>query len=530
MKKTFIVTLLMAVCCVFLFGTGGAPEGDVPRYEYVAIGPAPLAVDRDELKYYDEAKAVLDKQTTAALGFTIDVTDLSQSGMAVNQLIQLSAAGGDPIHIVQGTGEMGGATEWRPMWIEIEDMVEEHAPHYMRLVTEFNPMLLNAFSDKDGNLMGMPHLVRMRGINYEFNKDLIDKLGVTMPKDKFGMTFDKLEELGKAFRSKVPDGLGIMWYHSFKTFLGAFEKDISMSNWNPQGYINYFDHDEGIWKDWIDSDYFEDSVKLFDKFLKNGYYHNSLGEPSGTERHQGFVRGTVLGLDDQGWYGGNPVYKEWIKEDPANEEKIMVYSVASKKQPIWSCGFRGLFFTKRNDNADKYIQFLNWVSKSEANYNLARYGILGTTFEIAQVDGNPSLRIPASERTEAITEPHQLIGFETRWILGNYDKQYERAGLTYAANEINDLNDSLTPQNATVEPYVFARFTYTPDEQQKVADSFGFITSAWFDAVLMDMDMPVAEKIRKGKEIYEEFYKMGGGIYIEKTNEFYKANPDLAPK
>ena len=76
---------------------------------------------------------------------------------------------------------------------------------------------------------------------------------------------------------------------------------------------------------------------------------------------------------------------------------------------------------------------------------------------------------------------------------------------------------------------MFARFVYTPEEQQKVADSFAFITSEFFDGVLMDRNMDVEEKIARGREIYAEFRKMGGGIYVDKTNEYYQANPDLKP-
>lgn len=537
-KRETIAVLLAALATPLLFATAEGEEGGegtVPHYEYVIIGPAPQAIERSELKHYDEVKAALDEKMAAELGFTIDVTDLSQAGMAVNQLIQLSAAGGDPIHIVQGTGEMGGATEWAPMWIPVEGLVEEHAPDYLELVNDYNPLLLETFSDKDGNLAGLPHLVRMRGLIYLFNQDLIDKLGVELPplpEGRFDLTFDHLEQLGEAFNREVPDGMGIMWYHTFKTFLGAFEDNISMSNWNPQGYVNYFDQEEGIWKDWVDSEYYEDAVRLFDKFLKKGYYWHSLAEPSGTERDRGFINGTILGRDGQGWYGGNPTYKEWINEDPANETKILVYGVASKKQPIWSAGFRGLFFTKRNtqEQLEKYLQFINWISKDEANYNLARHGIEGLTFEIEQTaGGDTSLHIPESEMTDTIQEPYQLMGFEHRWLLGNYDRRYERAGLTFAGNEIHDLFDALNAQNSTIEPYVFARFVYTPEEQQKVADSFAFITSEFFDGVLMDRDMDVEEKIARGREIYAEFRKMGGGIYIEKTNEYYQANPGLRP-
>jgi ABC-type glycerol-3-phosphate transport system substrate-binding protein len=226
---------LVAAGCVV--PTPAAPEAEAPAATEAPAAEAP-AGEKVQVRYvamdYDEnmkpdTQAVIDAFNASQdqVEATLDVVSWGQG----HELLVTQISGGQPPDLANVSAQWQGEWEGIDEVMPLDDYLSEE------FLSNFVPSMLAAFTNKDGQLMGMPYFLDPRIMYYR--TDLFEAEGLAAP-----TTWDEVIAAGQALHnppdmtgygqtfSGKSDGLDYWWYAWF----GAVGADGDLSIWTEDGH------------------------------------------------------------------------------------------------------------------------------------------------------------------------------------------------------------------------------------------------------------------------------------------------------
>jgi ABC-type glycerol-3-phosphate transport system substrate-binding protein len=229
---------LVAAGCVV--PTPAAPEAEAPAATEAPAAEAPagekasirlMVMDYDE-NMKPDTQAVVDAFNASQdeIEATLDVVAWGPG----HDILVTQISGGQPPDLsnvsAQWQGEWEGIDEVMPL----DDLIPEE------FLANFVPATLDAFTNKDGQLMGMPYFLDPRATYYR--KDLFEEAGLNPPQ-----TWDDVIAAGQALHnppdmtgtgltfSRKSDDMDYWWYAWF----GVNGADANLSIWTEDGHSRY---------------------------------------------------------------------------------------------------------------------------------------------------------------------------------------------------------------------------------------------------------------------------------------------------
>jgi len=229
---------LVAAGCVV--PTPAAPEAEAPAAEAPSgekVGIRLMVMDYDE-NMKPDTQAVIDAFNAGQdeVEATLDVVSWGQG----HDLLVTQISGGQPPDLCNVSAQWQGEWEGIGEVMPLGDYVSQD------FLSNFVPTMLAAFTNKDGQLMGLPYFLDPRIMYYR--TDLFEAEGLAAP-----TTWDEVITAGQALHNPPDmtgygqtyamksDGLDYWWYAWF----GAVGADGDLSVWTEDGH-NKFNTPEAI--------------------------------------------------------------------------------------------------------------------------------------------------------------------------------------------------------------------------------------------------------------------------------------------
>lgn len=201
-----------------------APAGERAKVRYVAM-------DYDE-NMKPDTQAVVDAFNASQdeVEATLDVVSWGQG----HELLVTQISGGQPPDLANVSAQWQGEWEGIDEVMPLDDYVSQE------FLSNFVPSMMAAFTNKEGQLMGLPYFLDPRIMYYR--KDLFEAEGLAAP-----TTWDEVIAAGQALHnppdmigygqtySMKSDGLDYWWYAWF----GAVGADGDLSVWTDDGHSRF---------------------------------------------------------------------------------------------------------------------------------------------------------------------------------------------------------------------------------------------------------------------------------------------------
>jgi len=211
-----------------------APEAEAPAAEAPAgekVSVRLMVMDYDE-NMKPDTQAVIDAFNASQdeIEATLDVVSWGQG----HDLLVTQISGGQPPDLCNVSAQWQGEWEGIDEVMPLDDYVSEE------FLSNFVPSMVAAFTNKDGQLMGMPYFLDPRIMYYR--TDLFEEAGLAAP-----TTWDDVIAAGQALHSPPDmtgygqtfsmksDGLDYWWYAWF----GAVGADGDLSVWTEDGHSKF---------------------------------------------------------------------------------------------------------------------------------------------------------------------------------------------------------------------------------------------------------------------------------------------------
>lgn len=373
---SIVLTVVMAAACFTGCGKkGGSSEGGESFTYYTYIGAASsLVTNLGDTEMYKE----LEKQT----GVHIDFEHPLESG-AFNVML---ASGEYPDMIENDWSSYPGAERQAcedGILIDLTDMMEEHAPNYLKFLNEQVPEALPWITTEGRfytitNLAAYDNYTSIGGLI--IRKDLLDKFGLEVPK-----TIADWENVLTVFKEngvKYPVSMTSTDMLVYAPFMGAY--DVCM------GYYQ----DEDVMKYGYAEPEMKDFVALFSEWYKKGLLDNDVATQDATT-----MQGKISNGEVGAWCGNlNDIQKYRLvlqKIDPKAEIVATPYPVLEEG------GVNKVVYLDRVDghtwanqvgittackNPEKALEWLDYAF-TEKGHMLFNFGIEGKSYNM--VDGEP---------------------------------------------------------------------------------------------------------------------------------------------
>jgi len=206
-----------------------APAAEAPAGEKASIRL--MVMDYDE-NMKPDTQAVIDAFNASQdeVEATLDVVSWGQG----HDLLVTQISGGQPPDLCNVSAQWQGEWEGIDEVMPLDDYVSKE------FLANFVPSMLAAFTNKDGQLMGMPYFLDPRIMYYR--TDLFEEAGLAAP-----TTWDEVIAAGQALHSPPDmigygqtyamksDGLDYWWYAWF----GAVGADGDLSVWTEDGHSKF---------------------------------------------------------------------------------------------------------------------------------------------------------------------------------------------------------------------------------------------------------------------------------------------------
>lgn len=257
--------------------------------------------------------------------------------------------------------------------MDVTELFKKYAPNYYN---QFTPEELDQVT-YDGKIMAIPnHSSASKRISVAVRADLLEKLGIESIKN-----FDEYESFLEAVEAINPDFLSTsiinpskisMEYYGYASLPGGmvYKWDDIEYKVFPWEKTNAFQKALNLQYEWINKGYFNkmwNTTDIWPRYFI--YYMEDLINSINTGKVASFISDWDTAVVTTRIINGKHDYKIF----PLNMDKAAFET--SRNEPVIVIG-------KNTRNAEKILQFIDWVHSSQRNYDLFMYGVEGENYTL----------------------------------------------------------------------------------------------------------------------------------------------------
>ncbi|MFC4778700.1 ABC transporter substrate-binding protein [Paenibacillus sp. GCM10023252] len=403
--------------------------------------------------------------------------------------------------------------------IELNDLIEEHAPNLSKILKE-NPDIKKQISTDSGKIYAFPNLsTDPRGLTFVgpvIRQDWLDKLGLSTP-----TTVDEWYQVLKAFKEKDPNGNGKPDEIPFHPDNGWWLKESSflLGAWGV-GYNWY--HEDGKVKYGALEPGFKEYVTTLNKWYKEGLMDKEFATTD-LQLFDAKMTGDRMGSSILLAGGGVGKYNQLMAEKNKN------YKLVGTPLPVLNKGDKPLFgqkdnnyagmgtgITTANKNPIETVKYLDYRYSDEGRLLLI-FGIEGESYDM--INGYPTYNEQITKNPDGLPMSHALaqysVGLPTLTDI-RFNEQYSW--------KTQELKDSIANWSAPTNERRMPPVTPSPEESQKLSSIMNDVTT-YRDEMVIKFVMG-AEPLDNYDRFVEQLKSMGieeaVGIY-QKALDRYNA-------
>ncbi|MAS37433.1 MAG: ABC transporter substrate-binding protein [Anaerolineaceae bacterium] len=368
-----------------------------------------------------EVLAEIQDYIISETGIRLDVI-VPPGGTAAQEKLNLLLGSSDPLDTFQAARW----TDYRDVIIPLNDLLDEYAQDIRAAIPESE---WRKCTDPEGNIMCIPRTSPASPYITWVRGDWLEELGLEVP-----TTVEELETVMAAFQEMNPDAV-----------IGTRPADYAkatVGGWTEYGYSNWPDPDDGNRiKPWVLQDGVQDWVAKMNEWWNNGWFFadtfTSFEEPE-------LFRTCNVGIWS-GWYSRITLIVPQVQDGCPGMEYIRTsitgpegYLATVNQQPT-----SGYVVTKKSQNPDAVVRYINWLYADVENDITARYGIKDKHWWWVDEENKIVDRDQESGYVSEFTLPHPII--ETRYSILDPARAWH---LEYLGGQYYDLSDAKMPFDA----------------------------------------------------------------------------------
>jgi putative aldouronate transport system substrate-binding protein len=345
-------------------------------------------------------------------------------GDAGVEKLNLLLGSSDPLDVFQASRW----TDYRDAIIPLNDLLDQYAQDIRAAIPE-NEWL--KCTDPDGNIMCIPRTSPASPYITWVRGDWLTELGLEAP-----TTVEEYEAVIAAFKEAHPEMV-----------IGTRPVDYpqaTIGGWTEYGFSNWPDEaDGGRIKPWILQPGVKDWVTKLNEWWSAGYWYpdtfTNFQEPE-------LFRTCNVGAW-MGWYSRITLIVPQIVDGCPGIEYVRTaltgpegYLATVNQQPT-----SGYVITKKSQNPDAVVRYINWLYADVENDITARYGIKDRDWWWEDEAALIVDRDPESGYVSEFTLPHPII--ETRYSVLDPARAWH---LEYLGGQYYDLSDAKMPFDVAI--------------------------------------------------------------------------------
>ncbi len=345
-------------------------------------------------------------------------------GTAALEKLNLLLGSSDPLDTFQA----GRWTDYRDVIIPLNDLIDQYGQDIVATIPEEE---WRKCTDLDGNIMCIPRSSPSNPYITWVRGDWLAELGLEVP-----TTVEELEAVVAAFKEAHPE--------SFIATRPADYAKSTVGGWTEYGVSNWPDPEDGNRiKPWILQPGVRDWVAKMNEWWNNGWFYadtfTSFEEPE-------LFRTCNVGVW-MGWYSRITLIVPQIESGCEGVEYVRT-SITGPEGYLATINQQntsGYVVTRKSQNPQAVIQFMNWLYADVENDITARYGIKDEHWWWVDEENKIVDRDLDSGYVSEFTLPNPII--EVRYSILDPARAWH---VEYLATQLRDLSDAKMPFDATV--------------------------------------------------------------------------------
>jgi len=300
------------------------------------------------------------------------------------QNIALMIAGGEVVDIAWAHESTIADLRARGVYQPIEDYVATYAPDIMRKMPDF----VRAQGSLDGQLYAIPRMIPMAQYNWLWNIRGDLRIAWGLPEIR---TLEDLEvyfqhALDAGMTPTVSDNQGRGLYPALAQYFFPMGDNGR--------YPLFVDPNDPTFtvRSFFESDSWMDIIQTTREWRESGFISEDESHFA-SNAHEGFVFGMVAAVPSN----TNSIF-ERIDALVANVPGAFIESVMLNpdRRYVFHGGDNMLGVGSTSNNVREAVQFINWIRKSQDNYDLWSHGILGRNYNLTPTGAIDLTGIPAN--------------------------------------------------------------------------------------------------------------------------------------
>ncbi|HPU42135.1 MAG TPA: extracellular solute-binding protein, partial [Acetivibrio clariflavus] len=369
---------------------------------------------------------------------------------------------------------------------DITDLFPKYAPNYYR---ELKSNKMGEESLYNSSINGKIYSVPCNAFNCPryfivARKDLVDKYA--------NGGFETLEDYGdflKSVKENEPDLIPGAVYS--RTFFDAYMKGNGYYNYQTVIFSNWEGEEKNLYL-LEDTEEFSKAYSLLENWRKNGYAPKN---PYSYDKSSFISKGLLASL----LTNSDEVHNRGIDEG-LNDYGYRMYPLYLDKTHVIMPKSKSVAVAKNSKNPERVLMFIEWLHKSQENYDLFRFGVNGRNYSL---DGE---NISYPEGIQQITYWWNTV---TDFFI---DYRYERIGFPDTLNYREVIKEA-SLNNIVTQWEMYEKFEYRlmdEDELKKVNEEWDSLS-------------PILRKYEENMYDFYEYMDEGlGTITPEKLREMQK--------
>ncbi len=367
MKKA-IVSLLCAVCVTTsLMGCSSSQETKTDSAESNGKVTLKFLLDGSKSKADDSVIAAVNEKLEAdGYDFAIETTYIDD----YSSKLALDVAGGVEYDIAWAHSTTLSEMVSKKVFQPITQYLDEYAPDIMENTPDY---VIDGGTVK-GEVYALPRNIPMSYFNwvYLIRGDLREEFGI----DKI-TTIEQFEQYLEAVKENYPDMYPIFSSNLFPMY------PVYANYYFPLGdggncpiYVDPADETYTV-KSFYDSEEFKAVCEKRKEWYDKGYYPSDESKVESTS--QGFTYGMVGAIEGNIFSPSEMI--DSLKENvPDGTIELVLFEPETRY--LNSAGDNMLAVPSTSKHPKEAVQFINWIKKDQANYDLISFGVEGVNYEL----------------------------------------------------------------------------------------------------------------------------------------------------
>ncbi|OME90745.1 MULTISPECIES: ABC transporter substrate-binding protein [Paenibacillus] len=390
-RKMLILLVLLIASVSVMAGCSGKKEGAAALETVTILYPGERSDRMNEFLNNEFAEKM-----AADLGLKVEVTFVPWAQYWEQKDIMLAA--NEPIDLYwDGLPDLSTIVNKKQAMV-LDDLIQDYGQDMLKVL----PMEQLQGATIDGKIHGIPSAYAPSSAMYQLvavRQDILEAVGMTDLK-----TADDLKEFATKAKAKFPDMKGPADV-VFKPLTRYFADE--QYNWIAVEDLVVFGEDSKKAYSYYETEAFQQVAKFNRGMYDAGLYTEDLTIKY-NERDSRMQTGLYLWVE--GSVGKEMEIINTIKAN-APDAKVKTYLLAEDKpRYVTATGGEVLGIPVNAPNPEGAMKFVNWIYKSQENYQFALYGVEGKDYEI--VDGRINKLTPSEFFYEWMfrNQNYQLFG------------------------------------------------------------------------------------------------------------------------